>query len=195
MQIDNPVLKAAKDDVAAVLSDGGAYARVQELFDLVDEIAVFPCSRVTGLCRFNIKQRIPRDVVLHNCTEHRGLTVGQSTASVLVAVMKSGPKKTAVIWSMANRRRASGEPAAAEGSENWCVRSPPTIRPGLNFKVAGFGVASVSMNIAYPLACALQHFVACLISAAHPMRDGTARMSAVLCRYVWSLRQAAGRRA
>ncbi|MGY4423857.1 hypothetical protein ACVWY2_006306 [Bradyrhizobium sp. JR6.1] len=43
----------------------------------------------------------------------------------------------------ANSRSASGERAADSGEENSMVPLSSTVRPGMNFRVAGLGVASV----------------------------------------------------
>src|SRR4051812_19179043 len=48
---------------------------------------------------------------------------------------------------MANRRWASGESVAPAASRASKVPSGMTTRPGRNLRVAGFGVASVWMNI------------------------------------------------
>ena len=64
--------------------------------------------------------------------------------SALVTVMKSEPKNTPVD---ARRCRTAARPAATCGvflaSEYRACRSGKTARPGRNFRVAGFGVASV----------------------------------------------------
>ena len=47
----------------------------------------------------------------------------------------------------ANSRSASGERAAERDSVKLAVPDPMTAQPGRNFRVAGFGVCSVWMNI------------------------------------------------
>src|ERR687891_967164 len=61
--------------------------------------------------------------------------------------MKSVPKNTPVTPSTSNRRRASGEDSALAGSVKSTTPRAMTSRPGRNFRVAGFGVCSVWMNI------------------------------------------------
>src|SRR5262249_33680508 len=62
-------------------------------------------------------------------------------------VMKSVPKNTPLTPSISNRRSASGDCAASAALGMSSVPSASTARPGRNFSVAGFGVASVWMNI------------------------------------------------
>ncbi len=45
MQVDDPVLEAAEDDIAAVLGDGWAHARLDQLLDLRGDLVV-----LVGLC-------------------------------------------------------------------------------------------------------------------------------------------------
>src|SRR6476646_10798789 len=70
--------------------------------------------------------------------------------SPLVTLMKSEPKNTPVTPSISNSRVASGEPSVSSPARNSRVPSPSTGRPGMNFSVAGLGVASVWMNMAWP---------------------------------------------
>src|SRR6476620_7919255 len=72
--------------------------------------------------------------------------------SPLVTLMKSEPKNTPVTPSISNSRVASGEPSVSSPARNSKVPSPSTVRPGMNFSVAGLGVASVWMNMAWPFA-------------------------------------------
>src|ERR1700675_452161 len=65
----------------------------------------------------------------------------------LVTVMKSEPKNTPLTPAMPNSRSASGDCAACSASRRSSVSPSSTARPGRNFRVAGFGVASVWMNI------------------------------------------------
>ncbi len=72
------------------------------------------------------------------------------SSSPLVTEMKSEPKKTRLTPGTANRALASGERAAASRvGKSATVPSPMTSRPGRNFSVAGLGVDSVWMNIAW----------------------------------------------
>ena len=75
----------------------------------------------------------------------------RQSPSDLVTEMKSEPKKTLPTSGMPKRAAASGERAAASLSgKSATALSPITSRPGRNFSVAGFGVDSVWMNIAFP---------------------------------------------
>src|ERR687892_1049897 len=76
-----------------------------------------------------------------------GFRTYQSWPSALVTVMKSVPKNTPVTPSTSNRRRASGEDSALAGSVKSTTPRAMTSRPGRNFRVAGFGVCSVWMNM------------------------------------------------
>src|SRR5690242_7792586 len=68
--------------------------------------------------------------------------------SALVTEMKSDPKKTRATSGTWNRAKASGERSAAVLSgKSATLPSPITSRPGRNFRVAGFGVDSVWMNM------------------------------------------------
>ena len=84
-----------------------------------------------------------------------GFRTYQSSPSALVTVMKSLPRNTPVTPSTSNRRRASGELAARSGSVKSSTPRAVTSRPGRNFRLAGFGVCSVWMNIAQRLLVAL----------------------------------------
>ena len=73
-----------------------------------------------------------------------GFTCGHSDpSSAFVTEMKSCPKYTPETPGTANREEARGERAAAWASRASKVDSGITTRPGRNFRVAGFGVASV----------------------------------------------------
>src|SRR6266851_520761 len=72
--------------------------------------------------------------------------------------MKSAPRKTPVTSGRVNSRSASGERAADRESVKLAVPDAMTVQPGRNFRVAGFGVCSVWMNIGG--------------SAAHEVRTG-----------------------
>jgi hypothetical protein len=65
----------------------------------------------------------------------------------LVTEMKSLPKNTPLTLGRPNRRSASGDCTAASLFGMSSVPWPSTGLPGRNFRVAGFGVASVWMNI------------------------------------------------
>jgi hypothetical protein len=65
----------------------------------------------------------------------------------LVTETKSLPKKTPETPGTPNRRSASGEARASSMLLNSAVPLPRTMRPGRNLSVAGFGVASVWMNM------------------------------------------------
>ena len=67
--------------------------------------------------------------------------------SPLVTLMKSVPKNTPLTPSISNSRAASGDALLVSGSRNSNVPWSSTGRPGMNFRVAGFGVASVWMNM------------------------------------------------
>src|SRR5271165_738518 len=72
----------------------------------------------------------------------------QSLSPSFVTVIKSAPKKTPVTCGRENSRSASGEVrAATSGSVKFAVPEAMTVRPGRNFRVAGFGVCSVWINI------------------------------------------------
>src|ERR1700730_7560024 len=71
------------------------------------------------------------------------------SVSDLVTVMKSEPKNTPVTPAISNSRSASGDLAATSRFGRSSVPSGSTVRPGRNFRVAGFGVVSVWMNIAW----------------------------------------------
>src|SRR5215468_10214187 len=77
-----------------------------------------------------------------------GLSCCQSP-SALVTVTKSEPKNTPVTSGTSNRRAASGERWAVSRLENSIVPLSSTMRPGMNFRVAGLGVASVWMNMVF----------------------------------------------
>ncbi|MNW23030.1 hypothetical protein D3C71_2248670 [compost metagenome] len=57
--------------------------------------------------------------------------------------MKSKPKYTPVTLGISNRVWASGDACACSAFRNSAVPVSKTTRPGRNFSVAGFGVASV----------------------------------------------------
>src|SRR5438132_4430482 len=61
--------------------------------------------------------------------------------------MKSAPGQTPVTSGRVNSRSASGERAADRESVKLAVPDAMTAQPGRNFRVAGFGVCSVWMNI------------------------------------------------
>jgi hypothetical protein len=65
--------------------------------------------------------------------------------------MKSDPKKTALTLGTSNSLAASGDCAAASFVAMSRVPVSSTGRPGRNFSVAGFGVASVWINIEFSL--------------------------------------------
>src|ERR1700722_15734103 len=75
-----------------------------------------------------------------------GLSWGHS-ASPLVTAIKSEPKNTPLTPATSNSRWASGDRAASSRPRRSRVPDSSTTRPGRNFMVAGFGVASVWMNI------------------------------------------------
>src|ERR1700744_4562297 len=77
-----------------------------------------------------------------------GLTCCQSL-SALVTVKKSEPENTLVTPATPNSFSASGERAAASRLTNSMVPLSRTVRPGMNFRVAGLGVASVWINMAF----------------------------------------------
>ena len=77
-----------------------------------------------------------------------GFSACQEISSFLVTVMKSPPRKTRATPGRANRSVASGLRMAVTGEAKSAVESPITSRPGRNFRVAGLGVPSVSMNMA-----------------------------------------------
>src|SRR5579864_9237863 len=69
----------------------------------------------------------------------------------LVTEMKSEPKNTRPTSGTVKRAAASGERAADSRSGKSATEpSPMTSRPGRNFRVAGFGVDSVWMNMIVP---------------------------------------------
>jgi hypothetical protein len=68
----------------------------------------------------------------------------------LVTEMKSEPRNTPRTPLMSNSREASGEARASPLSVKSAVPSASTDFPGMNFSVAGLGVASVWMNIGWP---------------------------------------------
>jgi hypothetical protein len=75
-----------------------------------------------------------------------GLMCGHSTRS-FVTVTKSWPRKTPETPSTAKTRSASGDTRASSAVRKSRVPFGRTVRPGMNFSVAGFGVSSVWMNI------------------------------------------------
>ena len=81
-----------------------------------------------------------------------GFSVCQAISSVLVTVMKSAPRNTRATPGSANSAPASGLRPAASGEAKSAVPLPITSRPGRNFRVAGLGVGSVSMNMR-PASC------------------------------------------
>src|SRR5215203_6756465 len=66
------------------------------------------------------------------------------------------PKKTPAMPGISNRRWARGEGAAPAALRASKVPSGITTLPGRNFRVAGFGVASVWMNIGKGLTAPVQ---------------------------------------
>src|SRR6516162_2857678 len=77
-----------------------------------------------------------------------GFSWYQSPSASFVTVIKSAPRKTPVTCGRANSRSASGDiRAATSASVKFAVPEAMTTRPGRNFRVAGFGVCSVWMNI------------------------------------------------
>ena len=79
-------------------------------------------------------------------------TVGFSSrqsAPLLVTEMKSEPKKTPETPSSANSASASGDCRAPSTPRMSSVPEVMTGRPGKNFRVEGFGVVSVSMNMVF----------------------------------------------
>ena len=80
-----------------------------------------------------------------------GFRACQEIGSFLVTVMKSPPKKTRATPGSANNAVARGLRVAEAGEAKSAVERPSTSRPGRNFNVAGFGVPSVSMNMAMPV--------------------------------------------
>src|SRR4029077_4043599 len=77
-----------------------------------------------------------------------GLRFGQSLPD-FVTEMKSEPKNTPETPSIANSACARGDCPAPSASLMSSVPCVKTGRPGRNFKVAGLGVASVSMNMEF----------------------------------------------
>src|SRR6516225_1803282 len=77
-----------------------------------------------------------------------GFSWYQSPSSTLLTVTKSAPRKTPATPGTAKSRSASGDRHAAAASAKCAVPAGATAQPGRNFKVAGFGVCSVWMNIA-----------------------------------------------
>ena len=78
------------------------------------------------------------------------------STSPLVTEMKSEPRNTPRTPLMSNRRAASGEASASFLSVKSAVPSASTGLPGMNFSVAGLGVASVWINIASRLRLVLR---------------------------------------
>src|SRR6185437_5102404 len=68
--------------------------------------------------------------------------------SPFVTEMKSEPRNTPSTPSMEKRRVASGDAVASVLVRKSAVPSARTPLPGMNFNVAGLGVASVWMNMA-----------------------------------------------
>jgi hypothetical protein len=87
--------------------------------------------------------------VVHDGAQHlrpQALPIG---VAVWVTVMKSEPRNTRATPGRAKMRDASGlRIAASTPAKSAVPRSPITSRPGMNFRVAGLGVDSVSMNMA-----------------------------------------------
>src|SRR5208337_2181999 len=73
--------------------------------------------------------------------------------SVLVTAMKSPPRKTRATPGSSNSALANGLRAALSVEAKSAVEKPITSRPGKNFRVAGFGVPSVSMNMTEACPC------------------------------------------
>src|SRR3546814_3674886 len=70
-----------------------------------------------------------------------------SRVPALVTVTKSAPRNTPSTPGTVNRRLASGEASASAAAMKLTLASGSTSRPGRNFRVAGFGVVSVWINM------------------------------------------------
>src|SRR6516162_6838364 len=77
-----------------------------------------------------------------------GFSWYQSLSASFVTVTKSAPRKTPVTCGREKSRSASGDTrTASSASVKFAVPEAMTVRPGRNFRVAGYGVCSVWMNI------------------------------------------------
>ncbi len=81
-----------------------------------------------------------------------GLMCAQSTVSFLDTETKSGPRNTPTTPPTAKIPAASGDAAAASAVGKSAEPDGMTACPGRNLSVAGFGVASVWMNMRASLA-------------------------------------------
>jgi hypothetical protein len=69
VQVDDAVLEAVEDDVAAILGDGGAHPRVEQLLDLGDDLVLGPVGRGLGGSGRIEKDGLARGEVLHDRAE------------------------------------------------------------------------------------------------------------------------------
>src|SRR5271163_3270204 len=162
-QVLNPVLQRGGRGGAA-----GAGAFHAEIDDSVAKTLERDVAAIAGRTRVSIRSLIVSTIsasaelknsspsgaaspVRIGAPERKNSVTTPSTAgrrcchspSVLVTEMKSGAKNTPPTPGSSIRALASGERSACSGSRASNVPASKTARPGRNFSVAGFGVASV----------------------------------------------------
>ena len=150
VEIDDTVLVILKDDVSAILRDRRTHACLEQLLDLGDDFVLVFLPRLRAALSAAPASITGRPAVKCSMITARikGFSWYQSPSASFVTVIKSAPRKTPVTCGRANSRSASGDTrAAASASVKFAVPEAMTMRPGRNFRVAGFGVCSVWMNI------------------------------------------------
>src|SRR5579875_1181209 len=113
---------------------------------LICETTSSPSSAAVG-STVPVRSGSPEEKCSTRAPSTAGFNSDHELSSALLTETKSAPKNTCVTPSRPKRRSARGERVAASASAKFAVPSSITVRPGRNFKVAGLGVVSVSMNM------------------------------------------------
>ena len=151
MQIDDTVAEALEGDVTAILRHGRTHAGFEQLLDGGDNLGVLRGEgfgfALRGANRLlALGHLLTGDVMLHDGAEHGRLQMLPLTVALGHADEVRAEKNAGNAVDL-EQREASGEVLASPGSRNSNVPWSSTWRPGINFSVAGLGVASVWMNI------------------------------------------------
>ena len=144
-----PSLKPLKRDVAAVIRHGGTHAGLDQVLDGRDGLGVGGIEELVAVSSPSrlAEQRLAGHEMFHDGAEDHRLEL-LPLAGALGHGDEVGAEEHAADAGNAEQpfgeRRLRGLP----GSRRSSVPFSSTARPGRNFRVAGFGVASVWMNMA-----------------------------------------------
>ena len=153
VEVDHAVLEALEGDVAAIAGHGRAHAALQQLLDggdgagvaLLEELlALLVAAEATASL---LQQRLAGEEVLHDGAEDGGLEVLPLAFALGHGDEVAAEEHAGDVADREQPARQRANARAARGSLMSSVPSFMTARPGRNFRVAGFGVASVWMNI------------------------------------------------